>query len=184
MSSPYIHCKNTRSSSAQSVYAFNHVRRYGMAWPDRQKAIGPSYLLRLSDERSVVVVDTEVGPEDTLSETHSAHTEERAPYTCILAVGPIPASDKTTSLVSDVRAKTKAAMNPTLIIPHDRLSRDNEDRSHCYVDLYRGSDVSWRPEARKIRERTKHSYRCRSEDTRAMIERPPRCRSMDGFRTV
>lgn len=61
-----------------------------------------------------------VGPEDTLSETHSAHTEERASYTCILAVGPIPASDKTTSLVSDVRAKTKAAMNLSILLSSSR----------------------------------------------------------------
>lgn len=63
-------------------------------------------------------------------------------------------------LVSDVRAKTKAAMNLGILLPSLRSpalspSRDNEDRSRCYVDLYRGSDVSWRPEARKIRERTR-----------------------------
>jgi len=54
-------------------------------------------------------------------------------------------------LVSDVRAKTKAAMNlGTFITPHDRLPHDNENRSRCYVDLYRGSNAS-RPEAQKIR---------------------------------
>lgn len=55
-------------------------------------------------------------------------------------------------LVSDVRAKPKPTMNlGTPITPHDRLPGDNEYRSRCYVDLYRESNASWRPKARKIR---------------------------------
>jgi len=82
-----------------------------------------------------------VWPEDTLSETHSARTEKPRPaYTRILAVGPIPVSDKTTFIWCACKNKDNNESRYSIPInPHDRLSRDNEDRSRYFIDLYRGS---------------------------------------------
>lgn len=81
-----------------------------------------------------------VGPEDTLSETHSAHWGTRPVYTRILAVGPILASDKTSSIWCAYKNKgSNESRYSAPITPHDHMSRDNEDRSRCYADLYRGS---------------------------------------------
>jgi len=114
---------------------------------------------------------------------HTPHTEERVPY--ILASSPWarywPAIRR---LVSDVRAKTKAAMNLSILLPSPRtitcpvITRIDLVATSIYIEE---ADASWRPKAWKIREYTRrleHSYRCRSEDTQAMIERPPKCRSV------
>lgn len=92
------------------------------------------------------------GPEDILSETHT-HTrapEERAPYTCILAVSLIPVSDKATSSIWYVcknKSSSESLYSPP-ITSLGRLLRDKKDRSRCSIDLYR--DASCRPRAWKI----------------------------------
>lgn len=90
---------------------------------DRQKPIGPSYLLPLAEgqrdkggvepravDRGIGTLDPEIS-----YLRHTLCARERAAYTYILAVGLIPHGDNR-RLVSDVRAKTKGtgALPPPL----------------------------------------------------------------------
>lgn len=152
-----VRCKNTLFFV--SAYAFGYTyAAYGVERADRQNAIGLSYLLRLSDWRPVV--DTEVlrTGRYLIWDTHT-HTprapEERAPYTCILAVSLIPVSDKATSSIWYVcknKSSSESLYSPP-ITSLGRLLRDKKDRSRCSIDLYR--DASCRPRAWKIRKYTR-----------------------------
>lgn len=87
-------------------------------------------------------------------------------------------------LVSDARAKTKAAANPPAVAARSAVCvlRDNEDRSRCFVDLYRECIERTMPQRCEKSANTRAGcYRRWNEDTQVMIERPPRLSSTRWF---
>lgn len=126
-----------------------------------------------------------------LRHTPRAHRRTRPACTCILAVGSIPGGDKTPTSIwcacknkgsNESRYPTRYPSPRTIACPV--ITRIDLVATSIYIEKAMPRGGRRREKSASVREQTENGYRCRSEDTRTLIERPPRCRSVRWFRGV